>query len=165
MAPIDLKSASGPELHHALDQLTASYVHALDDGDLERWPDFFTEDCVYKVIPRENHENGWPIAVWYCEGRGMLRDRVTAIRETQLFAPRLLRHVTGNALVRNRSATALQAVTNYAVYESSLDRATDVFNVGRYLDRIVIDDGRLKFAEKLCVFDTSVIPTSLIYPI
>ena len=37
--------------------------------------------------------------------------------------------------------------------------------VGRYLDRIVVEDGRLKFAEKLCVFDTSVVPTSLIYPI
>ena len=165
MAAINLKTASDADLRYALDLLTADYVHALDDGDLDRWPDFFTEDCVYKIIPRENHENGWPLAVWSCEGRGMLRDRITAIRETQLFAPRVLRHVTGNTLVRRRDRAALEAVTNYAVYESSLDRATEVFNVGRYLDRVVLDGGRLKFAEKLCVFDNSVIPTSLIYPI
>ena len=60
---------------------------------------------------------------------------------------------------------ALHAVTNYAVYESTLDRTTEVFNVGRYIDRIVVEDGRLKFAEKLCVFDTSLVPTSLIFPI
>jgi 3-phenylpropionate/cinnamic acid dioxygenase small subunit len=148
-----------------LDELTASYVHALDDADLDRWPDFFTEDCVYKIIPRENYENGLPLAIWHCRGRGMLQDRVTAIRETQLFAPRALRHVTGNMLVLGRESGALRTVTNYAVYESTLDRASEVFNVGRYLDRVVVEDGRLKFAEKLCVFDTSVVPTSLIYPI
>jgi 3-phenylpropionate/cinnamic acid dioxygenase small subunit len=148
-----------------LDELTASYVHVLDDADLDRWPAFFTADCVYKIIPRENYENGLPLAIWYCRGRGMLQDRVTAIRETQLFAPRALRHVTGNMLVLGREGGVLPTVTNYAVYESGLDGPSSVFNVGRYLDRIVIEEGRLKFAEKLCVFDTSVVPTSLIYPI
>jgi 3-phenylpropionate/cinnamic acid dioxygenase small subunit len=165
MKPGDLQRLSQSELRCELEALTAAYVHALDDADLERWPDFFTEDCVYKVIPRENYENGLPLAIWYCQGRGMLQDRVTAIRETQLFAPRVLRHVTGNALVQGREDGVLRTVTNYAVYESTLDRASEVFNVGRYLDRIVVADGRLKFAEKLCVFDTSVIPTSLIHPI
>jgi hypothetical protein len=37
-----------------------------------------------------------------------------------------------------------------------------VFNVGRYLDPIVLEDGRLKYAEKLCDFDTGSLPTSLI---
>ena len=147
-----------------LDELTAAYVHALDDADLDRWFEFFTEDCVYRIVPRENYDNDLPLAIWYCRGRGMMLDRVTAIRETQLFAPRALRHVTGNMLVVGREG-GLRTVTNYAVYESTLDRASEVFNVGRYLDRIVVEDGRLKFAEKLCVFDTSVVPTSLIYPI
>lgn len=148
-----------------LDALTAAYVHALDDADLDRWPGFFTEDCIYKIVPRENYDAGLPLAIWYCRGRGMLRDRVTAIHETQLFAPRALRHVTGNMLILGREGGALRTVTNYAVYESTLDGPSEVFNVGRYLDRIVVADGQLKFAEKLCVFDTSVVPTSLIYPI
>lgn len=161
----DLMRLSPAELRYELEMLTAAYVHVLDDGDIGRWPDFFTEDCVYRIIPRENYENDLPLAVWYCRGRGMLRDRVKAIHDTQLFAPRALRHVTGNALVQTCVDSALHAVTNYVVYESTLDRASDVFNVGRYIDRIVIEDDRLKFAEKLCVFDTAVVPTSLIYPI
>jgi 3-phenylpropionate/cinnamic acid dioxygenase small subunit len=148
-----------------LDELIAAYVHALDDADLDRWPAFFTEDCVYRIVPRENYDNDLPLAIWYCRGRGMMLDRVTAIRETQLFAPRALRHVTGNMLILGREHGALRTVTNYAVYESTIDRPSEVFNVGRYLDRIVVEAGRLKFAEKLCVFDTSVVPTSLIYPI
>jgi len=165
MTALDLQRLSPAERRYELDVLTAAYVHALDDADLDRWPDFFTEDCLYKIIPRENYENDLPLAIWYCRGRGMLRDRVTAIRETQLYAPRAMRHVTGNALVKEDAGGSLRAVTNYAVYESTLDRTTEVFNVGRYLDRIVVEDGRLRFAEKLCVFDTSLVPTSLIYPI
>jgi 3-phenylpropionate/cinnamic acid dioxygenase small subunit len=165
MTPGDLAGLPQAELRGEIEALTAAYVHALDDADLDRWPDFFTEDCLYKIVPRENYDNGLPLAIWYCQGRGMLRDRVTAIRETQLFAPRSLRHVTGNLLVRDRDAGGLRTVTNYAVYESTLDRPSELFNVGRYIDRIVVDGGRLKFAEKLCVFDTSVVPTSLIYPI
>ena len=160
-----LEQMSQAEQRFELETLTTAYVHTLDDGEFERWPDFFTEDCVYKIIPRENYDNDLPLAVWYCQGRGMLRDRVTAIRETQLYAPRVMRHITGNALVRASVGDVLHAVTNYAVYESTLDRATEVFNVGRYIDRIVVEDGRLKFAEKLCVFDTSLVPTSLIFPI
>jgi anthranilate 1,2-dioxygenase small subunit len=165
MTTDDLQGLSPAELRCELDMLTAAYVHALDDADYERWPDFFTEECVYKIIPRENYDNDLPLAIWYCDGRGMLRDRVTAIRETQLFAPRAMRHVTGNALIQTCVQNVLHAVTNYAVYESTLDRTTEVFNVGRYIDRIVAEDGRLKFAEKLCVFDTSLVPTSLIFPI
>lgn len=161
MALRDIAEAGRSEI----ETLTAAYVHALDDGALERWPGFFTQDCLYKVVPRENYENDLPLAVWYCRGRGMLQDRVTAIRETQLFAPRLLRHVTGNLLILGVEDGALRAVTNYAVYESVPDRPSAVYNVGRYLDRIVLEDGQLKFAEKLCVFDTDSVPTSLIYPI
>ncbi len=165
MTPDDVRRLSPADLRCEIEALTAAYVHALDDAELERWPDFFTEDCLYKVIPRENYENGLPLAIWYCRGRGMLKDRVTAIRETQLFAPRALRHVTGSMLVKGWEEGALRTVTNYAVYESTLERASEVFNVGRYLDRIVAEDGRLKFAEKLCVFDTGAVPTSLIHPI
>ena len=165
MTIVDLNDLGASELRGELEALTAAYVHALDDGDIERWPDFFTEDCVYKIVPRENYDNDLPLAIWYCRGRGMLKDRVTAIKETQLFEPRMLRHVTGNVLVQDVTRGAVTAVTNYAVYESMADKPSAVFNVGRYIDRVEFEDGRLKFAEKLCVFDTAVVPTSLIYPI
>lgn len=42
---------------------------------------------------------------------------------------------------------------------------TRVFSVGRCHDKLVVADGRLKFKEKLVVFDSELIPNSLIYPL
>lgn len=158
MAPIDLRAA--------LDALLADYVYVLDEDALDEWPDFFVEDCVYKVVPRENYDMDLPLAVLSCEGQGMLRDRVTAIRETLLFEPRVLRHVTSGMRVLGIDTDgSVRCQTNYVVYENTADQTNSVFSVGRYMDRVVSDAGRLKYAEKLCVFDTSVIDTSLIYPL
>ncbi len=158
MAPIDLRAA--------LDALLADYAYVLDEDALDQWPDFFVEDCVYKIVPRENFEMDLPLAVLSCEGQGMLRDRVTAIRETLLFEPRALRHITSGMRVMGIDPDgSVRSQTNYVVYENTADDTNSVFSVGRYMDRVVSDAGRLKYAEKLCVFDTSVIDTSLIYPI
>lgn len=54
---------------------------------------------------------------------------------------------------------------NYAVFETLVDAPTQVFNVGRYLGRIVRQGERLKFAELHGIFDSLLVPDSLIYPI
>ena len=54
---------------------------------------------------------------------------------------------------------------NYAVLETLADEETRVFNTGKYIDLVVREGGRLKFKEKLCVFDSLLVPGSLIYPI
>lgn len=164
--PADLASMTPLDLRFALDALLADYVSVLDEDALEQWPDFFNDDCVYKVVPRENFEMDLPLAVFSCEGQGMLRDRVTAIRETLLFEPRSLRHITSGMRVLGTDPDgSVRSQTNYVVYENTADETNCVFSVGRYLDRVVSDAGRLKYAEKICVFDTSVIDTSLIYPL
>lgn len=59
----------------------------------------------------------------------------------------------------------LEVRANYAAFETLLDELTRVFNVGRYHDRIVVENDRLKFREKHCVFDSLIVPNSLIYPL
>lgn len=153
------------ELHFQVSELYAEYVACIDEGDLERWPDFFTEKCNYQCIARENHDRGLPLSAWLCESKGMLLDRVEAIRNTNTYAPRHLRHLVGSIRLKGWKGDALQASASYAVFETLLDDVTRVFNVGRYLDQIVAEEGRLKFKEKLCVFDSILIPNSLIFPI
>jgi salicylate 5-hydroxylase small subunit len=51
------------------------------------------------------------------------------------------------------------------VFETPLNEPTRVFNVGRYVDRIVREHGRLKFAEKHCIFDSLLVLNSIIFPI
>jgi hypothetical protein len=47
----------------ALNQLYADYAqHRWTPHAGTGWTEFFTDDCVYRVQPRENHERGFPLA-------------------------------------------------------------------------------------------------------
>ena len=59
----------------------------------------------------------------------------------------------------------IEAEANYAVFRTKLSQETTVFNVGRYLDRVRVTALGLKFESRLCIYDTEMIPNSLIYPI
>ena len=149
----------------ALQQLYADYAAAVDSGQWSLWPEFFTEQCVYKVQPRENFERGFPLATLFLTSKGMLKDRVYGIQETLYHDPYYQRHVVGAPIVRRVQDGRIHSEANYAVFRTKYDEASTVFNVGRYLDVIVPTDAGLKFAERLCVYDSEMIPNSLIYPI
>ena len=148
-----------------LEDLYAAYVEALDDGPLDAWPELFTDECLYLVIPAENHDRGLPLAIVRCESRGMLRDRVHAVKETAMYVPRRMRHVVGPLRIREGDDGALLVRASYSVFETLPDELTRVFNVGRYDDVVVRDSGALRFREKRCVFDSTLVPNSLVLPI
>ena len=154
-----------PALRFEVDELYAEYVECLDDGDLAHWPELFTEECLYKIVPRENFERGLPLALMLCESKGMLQDRVEALQRASVYAPRALRHLVSNIRIRAREPDGMRVHANYAVLQTLNDEPTSVFNAGKYVDRVVRDAGRLKFKEKLCIFDSIVVPGSLVYPI
>ena len=149
----------------AIQQLYADYAAAVDSGQWSLWPEFFTEQCVYKVQPRENFERGFPLATLFLTSKGMLKDRVYGIEETLYHDPYYQRHVVGAPIVRQVQDGRIHSEANYAVFRTKYDEASTVFNVGRYLDVIVPTHEGLKFAERLCVYDSEMIPNSLIYPI
>ena len=151
--------------YHALVQLYADYSYAVDSGHWDLWPEFFVEDCRYRLVPRENHERGLPLATLSFESKGMLRDRVYGIRETLFHDPYYQRHVVGAPVVRAASPGRIESETNYAVFRTKLDGPSTVFNVGRYLDVVVATADGLKFQSRTVVFDSEMIPNSIIYPI
>jgi salicylate 5-hydroxylase small subunit len=148
-----------------VDDLYARYVACLDSGQLENWPDFFTDDCVYKVIPRENYDRGLPLATLAFESKGMLRDRVYGVSQTLFHQPYYQRHIVSGLIVKPEADGRIHAEANYLVIRTKSKELSEVFNTGRYVDRIVRIGEELKFAEKLCVFDSELIPNSIIYPI
>ena len=156
-------SANEPYL--ALARLYADYAAAVDAADWDRWVDFFTEDCEYRIQPRENHERGFPLSTLALLSRGMLRDRVYGIRETLFHDPYYQRHVVGLPRILRRNGDVIEAEANYAVFRTKLSQETTVFNVGRYLDRVRVTAQGLQFESRLCIYDTEMIPNSLIYPI
>ncbi len=153
------------ESYHALVQLYADYAWAVDSGDWSLWPDFFVDDCSYRLVPRENHERGFPLATLAFESKGMLRDRVYGIKETLFHDPYYQRHVVGAPLVRAAGDGRIESEANYAVFRTKLNELSTVFNVGRYIDVVVRTAEGLKFASRTVVYDSEMIPNSIIYPI
>jgi len=154
-----------PALRDEIETLYADYAEALDDNRLEGWPDFFVEDCLYKVVPRENWERGLPIALMLCESRRMLQDPVTAVRKTSVYAPRTFRHLIGQYRIKAETPERLRVTANYVVFQTLVDDLTRIQNAGKYVDLVVRTPEGLRFNEKICVFDSVLVPNSLIYPI
>ena len=153
------------ELRARLADLYCVYDDALNEGALERWPELFTPTCVYKVIPRENVEHGFPVALIYCESRDMLVDRVVALRETALYAPRIARRITSGICLRAIEPDGLHLTCGFAIFQTMADQPSALFLCGECRDRVVDDAGTLRFAERLCIYDATIVPTSLVYPV
>ena len=149
----------------ALTQLYADYASAVDSGNWDLWPEFFTEQCVYRLQPRENFDRGFPLATLSFTSKGMLKDRVYGIKETLFHDPYYQRHVVGTPVVRSVDAGGFKCEANYAVFRTKLSDASTVFNVGRTLDTVVRTPEGFKFASRECIYDSEMIPNSIIYPI
>ena len=148
-----------------LSQLYARYAQAVSSSQWELWPEFFTEDCSYRLQPRENHERGFPLATLSFESKGMLKDRVYGIRETLFHDPYYQRHVVGAPVVLKAEPGRIESEANYAVFRTKLSELSSVFSVGRYIDVVVRTEEGLKFASRQVIYDSEMIPNSVIYPI
>ncbi|SMG60413.1 aromatic-ring-hydroxylating dioxygenase subunit beta [Paraburkholderia susongensis] len=149
----------------ALTQLYADYASAVDSGNWNLWPEFFTEQCVYRLQPRENFERGFPLATLSFESKGMLKDRVYGINETLFHDPYYQRHIVGAPLVRKVEDGRIYSEANYVVIRTKLNQLSTVFNAGRYVDEVVATSDGLKFASRLAIYDSEMIPNSIIYPV
>ena len=152
-------------LYFELAQFQAGYASAVDSGNWDLWPEFFTENAVYKLQPRENHERGFPLATLAFDSQAMLRDRVYGIKQTLFHDPYYQRHVVGAPLIRCVDEAGIHCESNYAVFRTKPNGLSTVFNVGRYLDIVVRTPQGLRFAQRLCIYDSEMIPNSIIYPI
>lgn len=146
-------------------ELYDDYAFALDAVDLDKWATFFTDDCYYRIVSRENYEENLPLSAAACRGIAMVRDRIAGLRETSVFEPRALRHLVGGVKVTEAPDGGWHGQANFAIFESMLERESHLLLVGHYLDHIVRDGDELKFRERICVYDNYRILTSLVYPV
>jgi 3-phenylpropionate/cinnamic acid dioxygenase small subunit len=152
-------------LAERVSQLNAEYARAIDDDRLESWPDFFTDPCIYKITSADNYRRGLPAGLVYADSRGMLKDRVTALREANIYERQAYRHLVGLPAIRPGADGAVHAETPFLVVRVMRDGTMDLFATGRYLDTMVDEGGTLRFQERLVVCDSSRIDTLLAIPL
>jgi anthranilate 1,2-dioxygenase small subunit/terephthalate 1,2-dioxygenase oxygenase component beta subunit len=150
--------------------LNARYVDAIDADRLEAWPDFFLDDGRYRITTAENVAQGLPLSMIYTTSRAMLRDRVTALREANVYEGQRYRHMLGTPLIVGVEAGGVRARTNFMVARVMRTGETMLFATGCYEDRVVLDAagagaGEARFAEKTVVLDSRQIDTLLAIPL
>jgi 3-phenylpropionate/cinnamic acid dioxygenase small subunit len=148
-----------------LEELYAAYVHCLDADKLEAWPDFFTEDCFYRVTSVENYEAGLPLGLIYATSRNMVKDRVSALREANIYEPQRYRHLVSSIRITGETAQAVDLEANFLVIRTMQEGDMMIFAAGRYVDRVVRVGEEWKFARKEVVLDSRQIDTLLAIPI
>jgi anthranilate 1,2-dioxygenase small subunit len=148
-----------------LERLYADYARCLDADELERWPDFFTEDCFYRVTSAENYDAGLPLGLIRATSRNMLKDRVSALREANIYEPQRYRHLVSSLCITGESEAALESDANFLVVRTMQDGAMTVFAAGRYVDRVVRGGAFWRFAKREVVLDSRQIDTLLAIPL
>ena len=138
-----------------------------DSAEWEKWPEFFTEEGIYRLQPRENFEQGLPLCLLALESRAMIQDRVYGVKETLYHDPYYQRHIVGTPRLLSVSDDGLRihAQANYTVIRTKFDGDSTILSVGYYHDDIVRTSDGLKFLSRLCVYDSEMIANSIIYPI
>jgi anthranilate 1,2-dioxygenase small subunit len=149
------------ELHRLQDR----YISLIDADRLEEWPELFTEDCVYEIVPKENEARGLPIGIMHCFGRSMLRDRVTSLRKANVFEEHTYRHMTSGLQFQPAGPDTVDMQSNYLVVQTLTDGESRVYQTGRYLDRVVRTPAGWRYQSKRAIYDTSRIQTLLVTPI
>ncbi len=157
--------AATTDLLGRLARLNADYARAIDDDRLEEWPGFFVERCLYTITSADNHRRGLPAGIVYADSQGMLRDRVAALREANIYERQTYRHLVGLPAVVGEADGAVRAETPFLVVRIVRGNAMDLFATGRYLDALVEVDGALRFLERVVVCDSSRVDTLLALPL
>nr|WP_250478148.1 MULTISPECIES: aromatic-ring-hydroxylating dioxygenase subunit beta [unclassified Caballeronia] len=143
----------------------AEYVRCIDDGDLAGWPDFFVDECIYKVTTAENHKRGLEASLIYAASRGMLMDRVASLRDANIYERHAYRHLLGQPYIVSEDLDVVRSETSFMVVRIMRDGTTSLFVTGRYLDAYVRNGNSVRLRERVAVCDSSRIDTLLALPL
>ena len=144
-------------IRQQVEDLLTDYAHALDDFELDRWPDFFTEDGIYQIIPRESYDQNLPLGILFCDGRGMMVDRILALRTANIFEPHTNSHITGRPKLSQSDDGTINARSNFNITRTMQDGRMEIYATGKYVDVITFVGGKPLFKDRRVVLDPAVL--------
>lgn len=151
--------------YEQLNALNAAYAACIDEDKLESWPEFFTDRCLYKITSAENYQDNFPVGLIYADSKGMLADRVSALREANIYERQRYRHIIGTPHITSTNNDVVHAETPFLVTRTMRGGKMDMFATGKYVDQIVLDGKVPKLAQRIVVCDSSSFDTLLAIPL
>jgi 3-phenylpropionate/cinnamic acid dioxygenase small subunit len=143
--------------------LNSRYAAVIDSDRLEEWPDFFVEQCLYKITSADNVRDGHAAGIVYADSRAMLADRVLALRKANIYERQTYRHIAAMPVILEETGSEIRAETPFVVIRTMRDGRMDLFAAGVYQDRI--DRETLRFRERIVVCDSSRFDTLVALPL
>ena len=140
-------------------------LHLVVPFALEEWPDFFVDNCRYLITDRHSHEAGLRHGIIYGASKGMLTDRVMAMRKANIFEPHRYRHIVGPPQIGRVADGIAEARSNFLAVRIMHNGDSQLFATGRYLDKIAVGETPLRFVERLVILDSRKVDTLLVLPL
>lgn len=149
----------------AIAALMAEYGLLLDEDRLEDWVALFDPLCDYRVVTRENVEQGLTNVMIWCDSREMLEDRIESYRQVNEYNLHWDRHVIGPLRIREAAEGTWQVEASYSLFQTDMEGVSRLFSVGRYEAAVVRSGPDMLLKSMRVVADTGAVPSLLATPI
>lgn len=153
------------ELTLLIGMVQARYAYSIDDGNCAEWPDFFTDDCFYKITTADNHAQNLEAGLMWMDSKAMLHDRILSLLEANVYERHSYRHMLGQPYITNIEDDELDSETSFMVARITREGPTDLFVTGRYIDRYRVIGDDAKLITRIVVLDSGHIDTLLGFPV
>ena len=77
-----------------------------------------------------------PLGLIHATSRNMLKDRVSALREANIYEPQRYRHLVSSIKIVEEHGDTLDLVANFLVVRTMQEGEMTLFAAGRYLDQV-----------------------------
>ena len=102
----------------------------------------------------DNVAKGLEAGVMYADSRAMLRDRVSALRQANIYERQRYRHIVGLPVILNALDGSAESETPFLIVRIMREGKMEVFATGCYRDKVRPDSGgALRFAERVVICD------------
>ena len=153
------------EMTQLIGMVQARYAYAIDDGNCADWPNFFTDDCFYKITTADNFAQNYEAGLMWMDSKGMLRDRILSLLEANVYERHSYRHILAQPIISDIEGDELDSVTSFIVARITREGPTDLFATGRYIDRYRVAGNDAKLVTRIVVLDSGHIDTLLAFPL
>jgi 3-phenylpropionate/cinnamic acid dioxygenase small subunit len=138
-------------------------AHLLDDFEIGRFVEEFTDDGRYRLQPRENYEIDSPVCI-IDDTKKRLRYRRDLILKHWHYEKFHENRSLSNILVRQVNEDLAEARSSFIVYHTDEQGRTDLHLTGVMLDQLVRRDGRWRIKDRLAILDTFLPEHAIVVP-
>lgn len=152
-------------LRDQLQDFNASYVRCIDSDDLENWPNYFLSKCHYRVTSAENDRDGFEVGLMYATSKAMLQDRISALRNANIYERQTYRHMVGLPYVLRSDAKVAECETPFLVVRIVQGDETFLYATGIYKDVFDVSGEEPQLKSRIVVCDSCRFDTLLAVPL